>query len=804
MSITYINTGTSPNKGDGDSLRSAFIKINQSFSYINEYLNTSTTDNLTILDQSIYGTVPNRNIEILPSGTGTVVIPTIETNELAITTSTEETVAFIGLVEYGELVDYSFIPGTFISTGTYDIPYSIPAPYGVSTLGGDVEVINKIQVGDVLTSVDTRSYPVVGRGTSAFYNYVVVDLTNYQPAPTPEQFSEVHITRPTTRTFTKITSKPDTGIILDADSTELQIRGSVVPFETATETHLGLPDRRWSDLWVGLGSVHLLDRTYYRDLKLSAKNGNFTVGNSGIEVGNLIFKDNRIETTTSSIRFLIGTSTEVMSVTESGITLSSGTSITFGDGTVQSTAGSGGGGSTGDVTFSGVKVIGAGTASGDGLGYSTLELVPDNNLYSNNQYLIIDPTAPSHIHIRAGGTQDNSNADLFLGGEKNYVRVNDFNGIRLQNETQNENFYYYQDPTFTSGSWYEENGSFYLEFTTTDQTMVNWFWEFSNNALNRIVVNQNDTLQYGGSASNLVNDTYRVQVTTGPVSSPEVVNVIEFQIFTLQTNSITLENNDFRVDVFDDIRMFGRDIFRLANYSIDEPIEITTDYNDNSYTWSFNPDGTLRFPDNTIQTTAFTGVTSTDTLDSVANRGATTTNAITVGNLITSDITGKYSSGIGTNLSGIRPPDGAGANLGYVWVPDVAELSSLGDITGWTMTNSDGIFSTTIVQMRYDLGASWAIQTADPLIYTGTYTFTSPDYAPPEPLPLSVTVGQNTWTFTGPTIAFPDGSVPLTRTNTIPTATTSTGTINQVAFTGTDMYVCIAPDYWIKFTGTTF
>lgn len=79
----------------------------------------------------------------------------------------------------------------------------------------------------------------------------------------------------------------------------------------------------------------------------------------------------------------------------------------------------------GDITFDGVKVIGAGTASGDGNGYSTIEIVPDIDLYVNDQYLIIDPTAPSHIHIRAGGTQDNSSAHLIIGGENTNLTVDD-------------------------------------------------------------------------------------------------------------------------------------------------------------------------------------------------------------------------------------------------------------------------------------------------------------------------------------------------------------------------------------------
>ena len=84
---------------------------------------------------------------------------------------------------------------------------------------------------------------------------------------------------------------------------------------------------------------------------------------------------------------------------------------------------------TGDITFDGVSIIGAGTASGDGYGNGTIELVPDaeliTNEYQEDQYLIIDPTAPNHIHIRAGGAQDSSSADLFLGAERTHVRVSD-------------------------------------------------------------------------------------------------------------------------------------------------------------------------------------------------------------------------------------------------------------------------------------------------------------------------------------------------------------------------------------------
>ncbi len=67
-------------------------------------------------------------------------------------------------------------------------------------------------------------------------------------------------------------------------------------------------------------------------------------------------------------------------------------------------------------------------SSGDGNNYDTIEIVPDDNRYGADQYLIIDPTEPNHIHVRAGGTIDESLADLILGGENTHVKVSDADG----------------------------------------------------------------------------------------------------------------------------------------------------------------------------------------------------------------------------------------------------------------------------------------------------------------------------------------------------------------------------------------
>lgn len=76
-------------------------------------------------------------------------------------------------------------------------------------------------------------------------------------------------------------------------------------------------------------------------------------------------------------------------------------------------------------------LYGSNADAGDGGNADTIKLIPDaalhynNSVYNNHQHIVVDPTGPDHIHLRAGGAIDDSNADLYLGGELTFVRVSD-------------------------------------------------------------------------------------------------------------------------------------------------------------------------------------------------------------------------------------------------------------------------------------------------------------------------------------------------------------------------------------------
>ena len=94
--------------------------------------------------------------------------------------------------------------------------------------------------------------------------------------------------------------------------------------------------------------------------------------------------------------------------------------VSSGDGNNTWTFGNGGGL---DLPNSG-NIYNPGNTSGDGLGAPTLQINPASYL-GTDQYIILDPTTPNHIHIRAGGNIDESSAELILGGEKTNVKVSD-------------------------------------------------------------------------------------------------------------------------------------------------------------------------------------------------------------------------------------------------------------------------------------------------------------------------------------------------------------------------------------------
>ena len=274
----------------------------------------------------------------------------------------------------------------------------------------------------------------------------------------------------------------------------------------------------------------------------------------------------------------------------------------------------GGSANTGDITFNGVKIIGAGAASGDGLGYSTLELVPDGTL-NTDQYIVVDPTTPNHIHLRAGGTQDSSTAELYLGGELNYVRARDNLGVRLNNaQFIPDSVYFQQGTDYDTATWStDESGNHWIDIVISDpisptrsadpiNTAGSRFAQYNRNRIEVFTGSSLFTVSGNGQAYYLGNPYYyRIGTVEAPPANPTTLASLDYQLNTFNERYLYLENNTLEAYA-DTVSVFSSQTIDFVTGTGN--IRIATDDNNSSYSWYFTAQGYLQFPQGLGPTTS--------------------------------------------------------------------------------------------------------------------------------------------------------------------------------------------------------
>jgi hypothetical protein len=189
-------------------------------------------------------------------------------------------------------------------------------------------------------------------------------------------------------------------------------------------------------------------------------------------------------------------------------------------------------------------------------------------------------------------------------------------------------------------------------------------------------------------------------------------------------------------------------------------ITLTTDALGTAKFWQFGTDGNLTLPAGFIRSTQITGLNLASNYDVHILADYTDNNHEWIFEASTAELTvpgaikSKTNSPTGTQVTNLPYTLGAGAANGYVGLgSEWNAVIALGDLTGYTLTaqqTGSTIFTTTITQMRDNLGGQPAFQTADGLPgYSAdiTFTLTSPDYAPQTIDDLELAAGTNTWTF---------------------------------------------------------
>lgn len=347
-------------------------------------------------------------------------------------------------------------------------------------------------------------------------------------------------------------------------------------------------------------------------------------------------------------------------------------------------------------------LFGSNADSGDGASLDTIKLIPDAALhfndgnFGNDQYIIVDPTAPNHIHLRAGGTIDDSNAALYIGGEASNVMISAGSNPPVFVTANNNSWQFGTDGVLTLPG--------------------------SNNArigdeVSGLVIRSGAGFAVVANANSV--NTYEVEfigyIHNGFGDAPGATLTVTEMIAGTITNGMTIYGAGLPpqgwVVTVGSVPNPGSG--GIGNYELNGANLLTSFQSFNngvlalgSQSWVFSNNGSITFPDATVQTTAYTGVTVPTTILDLGITDGTN------GQVLTANGDGTFSfttvGGVSNTLDGLTdvvittPATGQVLKFdGINWVNDTDATGSLVEtdpvftasaaagITGTQVTNWD-------------------------------------------------------------------------------------------------------------------
>jgi hypothetical protein len=310
-----------------------------------------------------------------------------------------------------------------------------------------------------------------------------------------------------------------------------------------------------------------------------------------------------------------------------------------------------------------------GNTSGDGQGWNTMRLVPDlQGLEDVDTYIILDPAydgQTGNIHIRAGGTRDNSLANLYLGGANSHVKIGSGSNppVTVKANSHSWTFSNTGTTTFPTGvTLSNARGANTVNFLTavdksfqieTQTNATSKLWNFTTDG--NLTLPQNANINFANGVSILagITGTYgNTQVAaylptyTGNIAGNIVKNG---NVWTFGTNGTTTFPTNISIDYSGNNVQFPRIIAdsgkafsvqaqgnigsAALSWTVDPDaagqyaaVAVTKGGGDNlakvllsaqsdsgdaatAKTWVFNQTGTTRFPDGTILAPAGQNIT---------------------------------------------------------------------------------------------------------------------------------------------------------------------------------------------------
>lgn len=270
--------------------------------------------NLYITDETIGGKIVDRDITLLPAGTGLVSVPGLKVPVGSLVQGVSNITAVITQSTINNVERSSTGPADNLSTGDYGLTNGIPgtAPgWNVFQLYGNIVIGNTIQVGDTIVGAGLP-FPsqvlFVGAAADTANANVVITTNTLNSLPPLAANTLVFTTRTVVNAGFAITTSGNTDITLNPGiGGNIVPAGSIIPLVSGVY-NLGTPTRRFKELWLGAGTIYVQDETLGVDQAIGARDGNlYIAGGSGFTVGKFTLVGNTIALLSSTEDFAIGT-----------------------------------------------------------------------------------------------------------------------------------------------------------------------------------------------------------------------------------------------------------------------------------------------------------------------------------------------------------------------------------------------------------------------------------------------------------------------------------------------------------------
>jgi len=450
---------------------------------------------------------------------------------------------------------------------------------------------------------------------------------------------------------------------------------------------------------------------------------------------------------------------------------------------------------------------------------STMVFTPDSG-YSS-QSLVLDPTFPGHIHLRAPGANiDEPTANIFLGGETSSFEVGYYTG-----NSAPEVFIHSNNKTWTFG----DGGTLTLAGDITGKPVG---FPFTGTITNITTGNPTVVVTIDSSPFNEgSNGQVIIQGVVGTTEANEfwywqAVEANEFQLFNDAELTIPVDGTSWTAYVsggtaysssYDNVALSTGGLHLIAGSS----------------SWYFEMDGSIRTPGNLVigtnpdvggsiisQDDESLSVVGVGVSSSVITGWAASTEG--PGNIalvnFNGGVAGEGNVSISTGDNGGTQYDWKFDNTGVLTVPGEGVINSIDDTvtlrsSNTVSGNSNSVYLGTSGGLGFydtSIAANWLEifrNGSDPQLATTGNLLIRTDSTNTAPTWTFGSNGNLTLPGNSISINFANGSAAfsnLVQWTTAPTANTDPGVAGQIAYdVGGNLYVCVTTNTWSKFSGTT-